>query len=244
MTTLLSPASTKLADLVARAVRICNYSNVMDFNGHCSVRDDDDPNVMWINDRLASRSTLTRANIVPYDIKAGRRIGEGVEPPSEHWIHREIYLRHPEAKGCIHSHPEKTLALSSAGHVLKPLISIGTFIPENGAPVFDAAYLINTEERSRAMADAMGDAPFLVLRQHGIATLGVSLEEAVSRLVCAEKNAELQGIALMTGTPKFFHGEEYKQLYAEQFGMGAHITKKYWTYLSETAERNGAFAGL
>ena len=243
MTATLSPSSTKYLDLIARAVRICNDANVMDFNGHCSQRDENDPNIMYINNRHASRSTLTAADIVPYDIKAGKRIGEGIEPPSEHWIHREVYLRQPQTMGVVHSHPENILTLSCAGHLLKPLISIGVFIPEEGAPVFDSPVLINTEVRSRGMCDAMGDKPIVVLRQHGTVTAGGSVQEAVTRMVCAEKNAELQAKALAVGTPLYFHGNELKVLFSEQ-GGGPHGVKKYWTYLTGCAERNGAFAGL
>jgi len=231
-------------DLVARAVRICNDANVMDVNGHCSQRDDDDPNVIYINNRHAGRATLTAADIVPYDIKAGKRIGEGIEPPSEHWIHREIYLRRPDVKGVVHSHPDNILALSCAGHLLKPLISIGAFIPEGGAPVFNSPVLINTEVRSRGMCEAMGDAPIVVLRQHGTVTCGGSVQEAVTRMVSADHNAELQCRALMMGgTPLYLKGEEYATLFREQ-GGGPHGIKKSWTFLSGAAERNGAFAGL
>jgi len=243
VTATLSSNSTKYGDLVCRAVRICVDAGVMDFNGHCSQRDPDDPNVMYINDRHAGRSAVTLKNIVPYDIKAGKRIGEGEEPPSEHWIHREIYLRHPEAMGIVHAHSENLLTLSCAGIVIKPLISIGAWIPEAGAPVFDTPVLINTEARSRGMCDAMGDVPIVVLRQHGVVTFGSSVQEAVTRLVSAEKNATIQGRALSMGTPNYFHGSELATLYKEQ-GGGPHGVKKYWTYLTECAEQNGAFKGL
>ena len=238
----LSP-STDSAAFVARAVRVCNYFEVMGSPGHCSLRDPDDANVLWINNRHAGRSILTAADVVPYDIRARRRIGEGVEPPSEHFIHRELYLRFPEVMGIVHSHPENILALSCAGHALKPLISSGAFLPEGGAPVFDSPVLINTEVRSRGMADAMGDAPIVVMRQHGTVTVGRSLEEAVTRMVRAELNAkiELQTIAL--GKPLFLRGAEKAGLNAES-GDGKHGIKKFWTYLEETAERNGAFLGL
>ena len=240
MTTTLS--KTDYYDLIARAVRICNDADIMDTNGHCSQRDESDPNIMYINDRHAGRASLTRANVVPYDIKAGKRVGEGVEPPSEHWIHREIYLRRPDVMGIVHSHPEHILTLSCAGHLLKPIISIGAFLPEEGAPLFDSPVLINTEQRSKAMCDAMKDSPIVVLRQHGTVTCGVSVQEAVARMSCAEKNANIQKQAIALGTPKYFHGEEKRLLDGE--GGGAHATKKYWTFLSGSAERNGAFAGL
>ena len=242
MTTTLDPTSTKYGNLIARAVRMCNAANVMDFNGHVSARDADDPNIFWINNRHASRSTLTAADIVPFDIREGRRVGEGIEPPSEWHIHREIYRRQPAAGGIVHSHPPFILTLSAAGHKLKPLVSTACFIPEDGAPVFDTPVLINTEARGKGMADAMGDAPVGVLRQHGTVTIGGYAEEAVVRMICAEDNARTQYQALQIGTPTYFHGEELRLMKAEH--GGPHGIKKYWRYFEETAQRAGVLDGL
>jgi ribulose-5-phosphate 4-epimerase/fuculose-1-phosphate aldolase len=240
--TLSRPSATRYGDLIARAVRICNAANVMDFNGHVSARDDDDANVMWINNRHASRSTLTAADIVPFDIAAGKRIGEGIEPPSEWHIHAEIYRRRPDVKGIVHSHPEFILSLSASQIALKPIGAIGSFLPEEGAPVFDSPVLINTAQRGRAMADAIGDAPVLVLRQHGTVTVGESAEQAVVRMICSEMNAKQQYQAIQVGEPRYLHGEELRTI--EREGGGKHGTQKYWHYHEETARRIGALAGL
>ena len=242
MTQTLDPTSTKYGDLIARAVRICNAAGVMDFNGHVSARDESDPNVFWINNRHASRSTVTAADIVPFDIRAGRRIGEGIEPPSEWHIHREIYRRRPDAGGIVHSHPPFILTLSSAGQLLRPLISTATFIPEAGAPVFDSGVLINTEARGIGMADAMGDSLVGVLRQHGTVTVGGYAEEAVVRMICAEDNAKVQYQAMQIGSATYFHGEELNVM-AREHG-GPHGVRKYWHYYEETATRSGALDGL
>jgi L-fuculose-phosphate aldolase len=242
MTQTLTKPKINYGDLIAKAVRICNSAKVMDFNGHVSARDADDPNIFWINNRHCSRSTLTAEDIVPFDIAAGRRVGEGIEPPSEWHIHRELYRRYPKIGGIVHSHPEFVLTLSSAGHLLKPLSSVGTFIPEDGAPVFDTPVLINTEARGKGMADAMGDSPVGVLRQHGTVTVGEYAEEAVVRMICAEENARVQYQALQIGTPLYMHGEELRLMKAEH--SGPHGIKKYWHYYEETARRTGALDGL
>jgi ribulose-5-phosphate 4-epimerase/fuculose-1-phosphate aldolase len=242
MTQMLDPASVKYGDLIARAVRICNAAGIMDFNGHVSARDESDPNVFWINNRHASRSTLTAADIVPFDIRAGHRVGEGIEPPSEWHIHREIYRRRPEAGGIVHCHPAFINTLSCTGAVLKPLVSTATFIPEAGAPVFDSAVLINTEKRGIGMADAMGNADIGVLRQHGTVTVGGYAEEAVVRMIVAEDNAKIQYQAMQIGTPTFFHGEELRLMAGEHGGR--HAVRKYWHYHEETAARSGALDGL
>jgi L-fuculose-phosphate aldolase len=237
-----NPRTSRYGDLIARAVRICNVADVMDFNGHVSARDADDPNVMWINNRHASRSTLTREDIVPFDIAAGTRIGEGIEPPSEWHIHAEIYRRRPEVGGIVHSHPPYILTLSSCGQLLRPLSSTATFLPEAGAPVFDTPVLINTPARGVGMANAMGDAPIVVLRQHGTVTVGGYAEEAVVRMICAEDNAKIQYQALQIGTPTYFHGEELRLMQGEH--GGPHAVAKYWRYWEETAHKRGGLEGL
>lgn len=229
------------AELVARAVRICHAAQIMDADGHASLRDPDDAGVMWINNRHASRSTLTAADVVPYDIASGARIGAGIEPPSEHHIHREIYLRRRDVNGIVHSHPKHVLALSAARVPVRPAITIGSYLPAAGAPVFDSAVLINTEARGRGLADALGAAPAVVLRQHGAVTVGADVYEAVVRMICMEHDAKLQARAMTIGDVHYLQGGELAGLVAENW---TNAVEKFWLYHEETARRSGALEGL
>jgi L-fuculose-phosphate aldolase len=240
MTTLAHAA--RYGDAIALAVRLCTVAGVMDYSGHVSARDADDPNVMWINNRHASRTTLTAADIVPYDIAAGRRIGEGTEPPSEHWIHREIYRRRPAVGGIVHAHPDNILTISSVGLRLQQVVTVNPFIPAGGAPIFDSPVLINTEARGRALAEALGDDPIVVMRQHGTVTVGSGIEEAVIRMICAEDDARVQFRALQVATPNVIAGGELVTIRGEN--LDAKIIRKFWNYWEETARRSGALDGL
>lgn len=237
----LDPKAGGYRDLVARAVRICNNANVMDFNGHVSLRDEHSPKTMWINSRAASRSTLGAADVVPFDIEAGTRIGDVDEPPSEYHIHREIYKLRPDVGAIVHSHPTFVLTLSINGQTIMPSTSVGSFLPEAGAPTFDTPVLINTVERGRALAKTLGEAPAVVLRQHGAVTVGATVEEAVVRMICLENNALLQYQALQFGAPKYLHGEELAVLKRENWG---NAVEKFWHYHEETAHRAGALDGI
>jgi ribulose-5-phosphate 4-epimerase/fuculose-1-phosphate aldolase len=229
-------------DLISRAVRIGVLANVLDTNGHISARDETDPNVMWINNRHASRSTMTPAGVVPFDIRAGKRIGEGIEPPAEWYIHAEVYKLRPDVNSVMHSHPRHMRILSTAGHVLRPVDAQGRDIPGEGAPVFDTPVQINSTERGFAMAKALGNSSILVLRQHGAVVVGASVEITVTRMISCEDNAMIQFGALQVGTPRYLHGEELKNMVAD--ATDKHVAKKYWTYWEETARSAGAFAGL
>ena len=229
-------------ELIARAVRIGVVANVLDTNGHVSARDENDPNIMWINNRHASRAALLPSEVVPFDIAAGRRVGEGIEPPAEWYIHAEVYKARPDVHSVMHSHPRHMRMLSTAGHVLKPVDAQGRDIPGEGAPVLDTPVQINSTERGIAVAKALGNASTLVLRQHGAVVVGASVEICVTRMISCEDNAMIQFGALQVGTPRYIHGEELKNMVAD--ATDKHVAKKYWTYWEQTARAAGAFAGL
>jgi ribulose-5-phosphate 4-epimerase/fuculose-1-phosphate aldolase len=233
--------SVHYPSLVARAVRILNDKGIMDMNGHVSARDEDAPDVMWINSRKASRSTLTFADVVPVDLPGGGRIGEGDEPPSEFHIHRAVMRRRPDVGAVVHSHPDFIVTLSVAGRRLLPVTGIGSFLPED-VPIFDDANLINTADRGEAIAAALGDSPILVLRGHGAVVVGASVEEALARYVCAEENARMQYRASLLGEPHVLRGVELAAVRRETWTET--ITKKHWHYHEESARRSGAFEGI
>ncbi|MBV9440085.1 MAG: class II aldolase/adducin family protein [Candidatus Eremiobacteraeota bacterium] len=224
--------------LVARAVRILHAEGLMDMNGHVSGRDEA---ILWINSRAASRSTLRTADVVPVAITTGSAHAGADEPPSEYHIHREILRRRPDVGGIVHSHPEFIVTLSIAGHRLAPVTGIGSFLSED-VPVFDDANLVNTADRGVALAEALGDAPAIVLRGHGVVVVGASVEEAVSRYVCAEENARLQYRASLLGKPHVLRGAELAAVRRESWTPT--IVRKHWTYHEESARRSGALEGI
>ena len=226
--------------LIARAVRILSSLELMDMNGHVSARGAT-PETMWINSRRASRSTLGPDDVVSVDLSSGAPIGEGDAPPSEFHIHREIMLRRPDVGGIVHSHPDFVITLSIAGHTLKPVTGVGSFLPES-VPVFDDASLVNTGARGAAVADALGDGPAIVLRGHGLVVVGCTVEEAVARYVCAEVNARIQYQASVLGEPHVLRGTELDIVRGETWTPI--ITAKHWHHHVESARLRGAFDGM
>jgi ribulose-5-phosphate 4-epimerase/fuculose-1-phosphate aldolase len=238
----LMPSADRYKRLVARSVRMLNHASVMHMSGHLAVRDADEPSRVWINSRKASRSTITAADIVPVDLGTGKRIGTGDEPPSEFPIHHAIFRRRADVGAIVHTHTEHIIALSIVGIPLMPVHLPAGFLPER-APVFDDPNLMDTLARGELLADALGDAPVVVLRGHGVVVVGRTVEEAVARTVLAEENARLQCIATGLGkTPRTLAGEELR-LAAKQMTLPIVMTKHYH-YHEETARSAGALDGV
>ena len=228
-------------DLLVRAIRILNANGVMHMSGHVSARDADDRNVMWINSRKASRSSLTTSDIVRVDLRSGESIGGGDEPPSEFHIHRAIFNRRPDAGSIVHSHPRHVVALSVAGSPLLPVTIDGAFLGAS-TPVFDDAGHISTMERGELVADAIGDSPALVLRGHGMIVIGRTVEESTTRIILAEDNAHTQFLALAIGPVRPLRGDELAAV--AQMKASDKAVRKAFHYQEETARIAGALERL
>ena len=227
--------------LIARAIRILNSRGVMHKSGHVAARDANDPNRMWINSRKASRSTLTAADVVCCDIATGELIGGGDEPPSEYHIHRGIFARRPDVGASVHSHPEHVVALSIARRPLLPVTVDGAFLGAK-TPVFDDAGHIDTPERGRMVAEALGSSAAVVLRGHGIVVVAGSVEHAVTRIILAEDNARTQYLAEALGTVQPLADEELARV-AKHTASPKSIRKAFH-YEEETARRKGDLDGV
>ncbi|MHA7241288.1 class II aldolase/adducin family protein [Arthrobacter sp. TMS1-12-1] len=124
------------------------------------------------------------------EVVAGQEIRSGYRTPNELPIHAEILAERSDVQSVVHAHAPSVVAANLAGIDLAP--SIGAYnIPAmrmaaNRIPVYERSLLINTDDLGREVAATLGDAPALVLKGHGIVTVGATLEEAVVRALNVE----------------------------------------------------------
>lgn len=124
------------------------------------------------------------------------RMGEvNYEVPAEFPIHGEILRARPEVNCVIHAHPPGILLCGIADVELRPII--GTFdvdamlLAEEGIPVFPSSRLITSSEIAAPLVTVMGDKNVCILKAHGIAVAGRSVEEATVRAIKLESLARV-----------------------------------------------------
>ena len=114
---------------------------------------------------------------------------------SEVYIHSEIFAARPDVDSVIHTHPTHTVAFSATGRRLRPM-SQGGAVFADGLPVYtDTMDLIRTAEMGRGVARALGQHRAVLLRCHGLAMTGRTLEEAVVLCVMLEEATRIQLLA-------------------------------------------------
>jgi ribulose-5-phosphate 4-epimerase/fuculose-1-phosphate aldolase len=162
---------------------------------------------------LLSRSK-SPANITVDDIRVFDSQGEPLDGDVrgsylERYIHAEIFRARPEVMAVIHSHSPSVVPFGVTGTALQPVYHMSAFLA-SGAPVFeireqfgdDTDLLIKNNAMGQALAGKLGDSSVVLMRGHGNAVVGESLQLAVYRAVYTELNAQLQMQALVLGQGK------------------------------------------
>ncbi|MEE2995695.1 MAG: class II aldolase/adducin family protein [Pseudomonadota bacterium] len=188
---------------IVRCIRMLEHNGILDYNGHASIRLDDDR--ILINIGSCQRSQLTAADICTIDFDGNVIEGNG-KPPLEFHLHAGVYKARPDVKACIHAHPNWSTILSTAGAEYLPVYAQGSLVYP--LPVLDSPDSINNPEMAKRLTDTLADRPAALMKAHGAVTCGDSLVDAFVLMNYLEDNAERQYMAAQIGTPYSFSSEE------------------------------------
>ena len=122
----------------------------------------------------------------------------------------------PEVQAVVHTHPPHAVAF---GALCRPLLPIGHegALFCDGLPVFDrTSDLIVTPDLGRAVGARLDSSNALLLRNHGIVTVGRSIEEAVMTAVLLEKACKVQLLAEHAGGAKATTSREEARIKRER----------------------------
>lgn len=171
--------------------------------GHVTVRDLAAPGTIYMKPANVGLDEITPEGIVTVDLEGKKTAGER-KRHNEVYIHTEIMRARPEVAAVVHTHALHAVVFSSLGQPLLPVSNEGTFF-HAGLPVFaETTDLITTPERGKAVARTLGEHPVVLLRNHGIATAGRTIEEAVWWALKVERACRAQLMALAAGGPRLF----------------------------------------
>ncbi|MCV2464055.1 class II aldolase/adducin family protein [Streptomyces sp. ICN988] len=186
-------------------------------SGHISVRDPEHPDRFWVNPFGVSFNQVRVADLICVD-SAGRVVsGRHKVNPSAFVIHSQIHELHPGATAAAHGHTPHSRALGALGRLLEP-------IDQESAAFYGRQVLYGEYEgpsvsvaQGRDIAERLGDNRAVLLRHHGLITVGGSLEEAVHWFFTYDGCAQVQLLAQAAGTPQTF---THEQALAAREGFG------------------------
>ena len=213
----------QLKQQLVDCIRMLEQSNIIDYNGHASVRAGDGR--MFINVGACQRSKLTIADICTIDLEGNVVEGQG-KPPLEFHLHAGIYKARPDVKAVVHAHPKWSTFLTMVGEPYQPVYAQGSLVYP--MPVLDSPNSIHNPVMAARLADALGQRPAAMMKSHGAVTVGKDIVQAFVLANYMEENAYRQYMALQIGKPYSFSEQEIAKCREKLWNEG--LFKRTWDH--------------
>ncbi|MGC8978686.1 class II aldolase/adducin family protein [Caldisericum sp.] len=158
---------------------------------------------------LITPAGLDKGSIQPEDIVKitidGEVIDKGI-PSSETIVHLGIYNARKDIKGIVHAHPPIAVGMISSGYTPRGVT------PEFVVMIGELAVVDFTKpgrETSKVISEALKSHNIVVLKNHGVFSVGTNLMQAFSRVeVLEEASKMLMAGKLFGGMPQFSKDQE------------------------------------
>jgi L-fuculose-phosphate aldolase len=146
-----------------------------------------------------SMGALKAEDLARVDLQGKQIQGElslSIETP----MHTAIYRARHDVQGVVHSHAPTATAFGVAGiEILPILIEMFLFIP-NGVPIAPFEFP-GTQELAEVVEKKIKNFDAVILENHGIVTVGPSIEDACNLNIMVEECAKTQFVATLLAGP-------------------------------------------
>ena len=192
--------------------------------GHVSMRVPGDAQHFIMKPHSHGLDEITLDNIVTCNLD-GEKVAGNARRHSEVFVHSEIYKLRPDVMSVIHTHPTHAVAFSATGKALLP-ISQPAVAFSDGLPSFtETIDLIRNPAMGAGVARALGPHKAVLMRNHGVAVVGTTVEESTVLALMLENACEIQLLAMAAGgVGEVFDAESIARLHhnitrAEQYSI-------------------------
>ncbi|MDP1537672.1 MAG: class II aldolase/adducin family protein [Burkholderiales bacterium] len=187
-------------DLLAKLLKAWHFLYKRGFIegfGHISARIPDSELFLLARHSLGPRANAEDFLVV--DLQ-GRKVSGKGDMPGEYPIHLEILKARPDIGSVVHYHGLHSTAFTTSEHQLRAIHLMGTLF-HDGIPTYDDPRLVTNADRGTALAQALGPHRAVLLRAHGAAITGATVEECVGGTFLFEENARRAHAAASMGKP-------------------------------------------
>lgn len=170
-------------------------------SGHITVRDPELADCFWVNPFGAPFE-----DIAPQDLILVNGEGQVVQGrfhvnQAAFAVHAQVHRARPDAVAVAHTHSLHGRALSALGELIEPITQESCAFYEDHA-LYDAyTGVVVDEDEGRRIAAALGPRKAIILRNHGLLTVGDSVDAAAWWFLTMERSCQVQLMARAAGKP-------------------------------------------
>jgi ribulose-5-phosphate 4-epimerase/fuculose-1-phosphate aldolase len=167
--------------------------------GHITVRDPEHRDTFWVNPFTKDFSQITVSNLVRIDHHGTVVEGDWPVNQAAFAIHSRLHAARPDVTAAAHSHSLHGKAFSTLGKLLDPITQDSCAFFEDHNLFNDyTGVVLDTSEGDR-IAEALGGRKALILRNHGLLTVGASVDAAAFWFITMDRSCRAQLLADAAG---------------------------------------------
>ena len=178
--------------------------------GNVSVRDPDS-GLVAIKPSGIRYEDLSADSMVVVDLEGTVVEGE-LNPSSDTASHLYIYRHRQDVNGVVHTHSRYATSFAAVGRSIPVYLTAQA--DEFGGEIPCAGFaMIGGEEIGAQVVETIGSSPAVLLRNHGVFTVGSSARAAVKAAVMVEDIAATVWAALQIGQPEILPPDVVERLH-------------------------------
>jgi ribulose-5-phosphate 4-epimerase/fuculose-1-phosphate aldolase len=207
--------------------------------GHITARDPEHLESFWVNPLGIHFSRIKVSDLMLVDHSGAIVVPPLQAPPrlnrAAFAIHSELHKARPDVIAAAHAHSLYGKAWSALGRLLEPLTQDSAAFYEDHALFEEFSGVVLDPSEGEKIAQALGSKKAVILQNHGILTVGASVEAAVWRYLAMENACQVQLLADAAGPTKPMPQDVARHT-AGQVGSeigGIYAFQPYWDVITE-----------
>jgi ribulose-5-phosphate 4-epimerase/fuculose-1-phosphate aldolase len=169
--------------------------------GHITARDPEQNDCFWVNPFGMHFSQIRASDLILVN-HAGEVVeGDWHVNRAAFAIHSRIHAARPDVVAAAHSHGLYGKSWSSLGRLLDPLTQDACAFHDDHSLFDDYNGVVYDTSEGDRIAQTLGPKKMVILRNHGLLTVGESVDEAAWWFITGERTCHSQLLAEAAGKP-------------------------------------------
>ncbi len=175
--------------------------------GHITARDPEKKDHFWVNPFGMHFSQIKASDLILCDHEGNVVEGEYPVNRAAFAIHSQVHAARPDVIAAAHAHSVYGKTWSALGRVLDPITQDVCAFYNDHSLFDDYTGVVLEVEEGRRIGETLGNNKACILRNHGLLTVGKSVDEAAWWFITMERSCQAQLLAEAAGTPKLITHE-------------------------------------
>jgi ribulose-5-phosphate 4-epimerase/fuculose-1-phosphate aldolase len=169
--------------------------------GHITARDPERLDHFWVNPFAMNFKQIKVSDLLL--VNDDGDVVEGDRPVNRaaFAIHSQVHAARPDVIAAAHAHSVHGKAFSSLGRLLDPITQDACIFYDDHALFDDFTGVVLDTEEGKRIAHALSDSKAVILRNHGLLTVGHTVDEAAYWFISMERTCQAQLLASAAGDP-------------------------------------------